>query len=61
MLTQPILKYFQNMPPGETIDIWKAKRPVSLIWAGREYIRQGGQIEFNEDYTIIKKLPIWEN
>jgi hypothetical protein len=59
-LTKQIQEYFQSMQPGERITVAKAKDPAALISATKEYIDAGNpDIEFNNDYTQIKKLHIW--
>jgi hypothetical protein len=61
-LTDSIREHFQNMQPGEIINIWKAKKPLIILWAGKEYIDEGARdIEFNKDYSEIKKLQPWPN
>jgi hypothetical protein len=60
-LTPTIRTYFQTMQPGERITVAKAKDPAALISATKEYIDAGNpDIEFNNDYTQIKKLHIWD-
>lgn len=64
-LTPTHTQYFDKMKAGEVIDVWKARYPLHLIWAAREYIEQhtelsNGQLEFNNDYTEIKKLQPWK-
>jgi hypothetical protein len=59
-LTDAIITYFQTMQPYDTIQVAKAKDPVRLVEATKKYIDQGNaDIEFNNDYSIIKKLQIW--
>jgi hypothetical protein len=49
------------MQPDQTIQVSNAKDPAGLIEATKEYIEEGNpEIEFNNDYSIIKKLQIWE-
>ncbi|MBB6126957.1 hypothetical protein [Mucilaginibacter lappiensis] len=48
--------YFDKMKPGDTIEIWKAQKPLFLAWGAKEYIAQGGQLEFSNDYEQLKKL-----
>jgi hypothetical protein len=60
-LTPAIKTYFETMQPYDTIEVAKARNPTSLINATKEYIYAGNpDIEFNNDYTTIKKLPIWD-
>jgi hypothetical protein len=57
MIPQPILTHFQNMKPGDVINVWAARAPLQLIWAGKEYIEAGNNdIEFSNDYERIIKL-----
>lgn len=54
------------MLPGSSIQIWDQRYPIVLIHAAKEYIDQNnqvgeyGQLEFNNDYTTLKKLPTWD-
>lgn len=60
-LTQPIRTYFDKMQPGDTVTVSKAKDPPGLVEAAKEYIDEcNPDLEFNNDYTIIKKLNKWE-
>ena len=36
------------------------RKPELFIWFGKEYIDQGGAIEFSGDYTRIRKITPWE-
>jgi hypothetical protein len=59
-LTPAISQYFQTMQPYDTIQVAKAKDPAKLVEATKEYIDAGNtDIEFNSDYSQIKKLHTW--
>lgn len=53
---ETIIKYFDQMQPGEIITIAKAKDSAALLEAGKAYIDARGDLEFSNDYSIIKKL-----
>ncbi|WP_114937547.1 hypothetical protein [Mucilaginibacter endophyticus] len=59
VLTPKIKTYFTNMVPGEVIQVWEQRYPVILILAAKEFIDEGGQLEFSSDYEQLKKLPNW--
>lgn len=44
------------MQPGVVIKIWEQRYPVILIHAAKEYINNGGALEFSNDYEQLKKL-----
>jgi hypothetical protein len=56
MIPIAILTYFNKMQPGDRITIAKAKDPAALTQAGKEYIEQGGNLEFSNDWKEIKKI-----
>jgi hypothetical protein len=58
-LTPKIKSYFTSMQPGEVIQVWEQRYPLILILAAKEFIDQGGQLEFSNDYEQLKKLPDW--
>lgn len=55
-MNKSIKEYFDQMQPGDTIIISKAKDPAKLVEAGKAYIDARGDLEFSNDWTIIKKL-----
>ncbi|MBB6109744.1 hypothetical protein SAMN05421821_105162 [Mucilaginibacter lappiensis] len=56
ILTPAIKKYLDNMQPGTILKVWEQRYPIILIHAAKEYIAQGGQLEFSNDYEQLKKL-----
>jgi hypothetical protein len=59
MIPSPILDYFDNMQPGQKIEVMKAKQPEVLISAAKEYIEQGGNIQIGAEYQTITKVIPW--
>jgi hypothetical protein len=59
MIPPAIQSYFDQMQPGQTITIANAKDPDGLITAGKSYIDQGGNLEFSNDWKIIKKIEAY--
>ena len=51
-----ILTYLNNMKPGDTLDINKAKNPELLILSAKNYIDTFGTLQFNANYTTLIKL-----
>lgn len=56
MIPKPILDYLNAMVPGATLDVAKAKDPGVFIQACKDYIDEGGQLQFDDDYSCVKKL-----
>ncbi|WP_183560630.1 hypothetical protein [Mucilaginibacter sp. SP1R1] len=56
VLNNDIKKYLDDMQPGVVIKIWEQRYPVILIHAAKEYINNGGALEFSNDYEQLKKL-----
>lgn len=55
---QKAFKLFEKLQPGEIIIVSKIakKDPKLFIALGKEFIDQGGFIEFDKDYRKIKGL-----
>jgi hypothetical protein len=65
ILTPAIKTYLDKMVPGSSLEVWDQRYPILLIHAAKEYIEEfnnpeTGQLEFNNDYTQLKKLMIWD-
>jgi hypothetical protein len=54
-----IKDYFDNMQPGQKIEVMKAKQPEALISAAKEYIDAGGNIQIGAEYQTITKVIPW--
>lgn len=55
-MTKEQLQYFNSMLPGQSLKVCKAMSPEDLVKAGKEYIDQHGELEFNHDYSVLTKL-----
>lgn len=61
MIPPVIQTYFDNMQPGDKIQVAKAKDPASLIQAAKEYLDSGGNIQIGTNYETITKVIPWPN
>ena len=50
------LHYFDSMQPGTKLNVSQAQDQPALIKAAKQYIDQTGLLEFNSNYTTIKRL-----
>jgi len=55
-MTKTQKAYFDNMRPGQTLSIDKVKNPDVMVRSAKEYIDEFGTLEFNADYSVVKKL-----
>lgn len=55
-MTPSQLNHFNNMLPGQTLNVSQVKDPAGLIQSAKEYIDKFGTLELNHDHTQVTKL-----